>query len=118
DEREHPPALEGFLDRLERGATVVKRDMEEARGEVRVMTVHAAKGLEAPIVFLPDSVRIPTAQLDGALLWDEKLVYWPVRKLNDEACCRAARAAADARRRAEHERLLYVAMTRAADRLY
>ena len=33
----------------------VKRDMERARDEVRVMTVHGAKGLEAPIVFLPDT---------------------------------------------------------------
>ena len=123
DEVEHPPSLEGFLDRLERGETVVKRDMEEAHGQVRVMTVHAAKGLESPIVFLPDSVRVPDARLDGALLWrapedGPPLVFWPGKKARDEACCAAARQAAERRREDEYARLLYVAMTRAEDRLY
>ena len=61
-----PPSLQGFLAALREGQREVKRDMEQGRDEVRVMTVHGAKGLEAPIVFLPDtcttrSARLPTA---------------------------------------------------------
>ena len=54
-ERGHSPSLEGFLDWVERGGTEIKRDMERGRDEVRVMTVHGAKGLEADIVILPDT---------------------------------------------------------------
>ena len=54
-ERGHTPSLEGFLDWVARGGTEIKRDMERGRDEVRVMTVHGAKGLEADIVILPDT---------------------------------------------------------------
>uniref|UniRef100_UPI0035128573 3'-5' exonuclease n=1 Tax=Brevundimonas sp. TaxID=1871086 RepID=UPI0035128573 len=47
--------LETVLDRLEAAEVEVKRDLEGPRGEVRIMTVHGAKGLEAPVVFLPDT---------------------------------------------------------------
>ena len=58
-ERSHTPSLEGFLDWVERGDTEIKRDMERGRDEVRVMTVHGAKGLEADIVILPDTTSLP-----------------------------------------------------------
>ena len=67
------PSLQGFLSWLREGTRVIKRDMEQGLDEVRVMTVHGAKGLEAPIVFLPDtcstrSGRQPVSllKLDGA----------------------------------------------------
>jgi ATP-dependent helicase/nuclease subunit A len=121
-QRGHAPSLEGFLHWLEAGGTDVKRDMEQGRDEVRVMTVHGAKGLEANIVFLPDTCTIPDGRLDARLLWqpaaDPPLFFWPVRTANDEATAAAARAFARARRLEEYRRLLYVAMTRARDRLY
>src|SRR2546429_9840917 len=49
-ERRKTPSLQGFLAALRAAQTDVKRDMEITRDEVRVMTVHGAKGLEAPIV--------------------------------------------------------------------
>jgi len=49
-----PPSLQGFLSGLREGRHEIKRDMEQGRDQVRVMTVHGAKGLEAPIVILPD----------------------------------------------------------------
>ena len=55
------PSLEGFLHWVERGETEIKRDMERGRNEVRVMTVHGAKGLEADIVILPDTTALPEA---------------------------------------------------------
>ncbi len=55
-----PPSLTGFLAYLREADREVKRDMEHGRDEVRVMTVHGAKGLEAPIVFLPDTCSTAT----------------------------------------------------------
>ena len=69
-ERTHVPSLEGFLHWLEAGAVEVKRDPEqETRDTVRVMTVHGAKGLQSPIVFLPDTMQAPRAT--PRLLWTE-----------------------------------------------
>ncbi len=59
-EREHVPSLQGFLRWLAAGDTEVKRDFgARPRDEVRILTVHGAKGLEAPIVFLPDTMQLP-----------------------------------------------------------
>ena len=54
-DREAAPSLQGFIDQLRGGDIEIKRDMEQGRDEVRIMTVHGAKGLQAPIVFLPDT---------------------------------------------------------------
>ncbi len=121
-ERSEPPSLQGFLHWLAAGDVEVKRDLEHGRNEVRVMTVHGAKGLEAPIVFLPDTTSTPRPH-GARLLWHEgddgdETLLWPVRKEYDEARCREARDSARQREMKEYRRLLYVAMTRAEDRLY
>jgi len=117
-ERGATPSLQGFLDWLERGGTEIKRDMERGRDEVRVMTVHGAKGLEADIVFLPDTttLREPSAR-EGHLLYDGDTVLYPAAGANAPARVKAAQDAAKAEWRKEHRRLLYVALTRARDRL-
>jgi ATP-dependent helicase/nuclease subunit A len=117
-ERTHAPSLQGFLAWLERGEVEIKRDLEQAtRDEVRVMTVHGSKGLQAPIVFLPDTTRVPTR--GDELLWTaDGLMLWPPRAAHREHVAEAARAAAAQAREQEYRRLLYVAMTRAEDRLY
>src|SRR6202030_1647167 len=59
-EREHVPSLQGFLHWLVAGAIEIKRDFgERQRDEVRLLSVHGAKGLEAAIVFLPDTLQLP-----------------------------------------------------------
>ena len=63
-----PPSLQGFIDWLRASDREIKRDMEHGRDEVRVMTVHGAKGLEAPIVFLPDTCTTGSGSRPGALL--------------------------------------------------
>ncbi len=118
-ERAHVPSLESFLHWLERGEADIKRDLDQGgRDEVRIMTVHGSKGLQAPIVFLPDTVQAPT-QLP-ALLWPERadLMLWRPARGAGEPLSEAARAAAKAKRDEEYRRLLYVALTRAEDRLY
>ena len=115
-ERVSPPSLQGFLHWVRAGAAEVKRELDRAEGAVRVMTVHGAKGLQAPIVFLPDTLQPPTQ--DEALLWPDGLFLWPPRKALEDPFSAETRAAARAERDREYRRLLYVAMTRAEDRLY
>ena len=117
-ERSQIPSLQGFLRWLDTDEIEVKRDLEQAtRNEVRVMTVHGSKGLQAPVVFLPDSVQVPSQM--PSLLWNKDgLFLWPPRRRYAENQCEAALAAAAEMRDREYRRLLYVAITRAEDRLY
>jgi ATP-dependent helicase/nuclease subunit A len=121
-ERKAPASLQGFMAWLRAADTEVKRDMEISRDEVRVMTVHGAKGLEASVVFLVDTTSSPTdlqrlklihlPQAGGA-----EVVVWAGKKADDPAVVAEARAAMLEEIEDEYRRLLYVAMTRAADRL-
>lgn len=123
-ERIHPPSLEGFLHWLESAPTVIKRDMESQTDAIRVMTVHGAKGLEANIVILPETCQMPGAKGRNPppILWhqdtDISLPLWSPRKPEDPPLCRMAREIHQQKEEAEYRRLLYVAMTRARDRLY
>ena len=117
-EKSHSPSLEGFLDWVERGGTEIKRDMERGRNEVRVMTVHGAKGLEADIVILPDTTSLPggLTRSDG-LLYTRDGVLFPLPKGEAPQVVRDAKTDAEAELMKEHRRLFYVALTRARDRL-
>jgi ATP-dependent helicase/nuclease subunit A len=120
-ERTSIAALQLFLLAQTQGQTEIKREQEEAGGKVRIMTVHASKGLQAPVVFLPDTVPGRNA-MQNRLLWPDKtkldVPLWSPRKDNDSGAYRAALAAVEDREAQEYRRLLYVAMTRAEDRLY
>ncbi|MEL6792452.1 MAG: 3'-5' exonuclease, partial [Pseudomonadota bacterium] len=118
-EERNPPSVEAFLAMLDGADLEVKRQQSARSGQVRVMTAHGAKGLEAPVVFLPDAIRAP----EGARGWriaevpgpDGALPAVVGQKKFDPAIiaeerAREERAAAD-----ESKRLLYVAMTRAED---
>src|SRR3546814_7424338 len=63
--------LQGFLLWFDDHAGVVKRDLEQGRDEVRILTVHGAKGLEAPVVILPDTCDLPQERDPDGLLWSE-----------------------------------------------
>jgi ATP-dependent helicase/nuclease subunit A len=118
-EREHVPSLQGFLRWIAAGDIEVKRDFgERQRDEVRILTVHGAKGLEAPVVFLPDTMQLPTRQ--DALLWSETdaLPLWRPRKDLSAPFYLAERKRLRDRHLQEYRRLLYVGLTRAQDRLY
>ncbi len=125
-ERKAPASLQGFITWLRAADTEVKRDMEISRDEVRVMTVHGAKGLEAPVVFLVDTTTSPadTTRLKlirmpqgNAAPHAPGVVVWAGKKAEDPPAVAAARAAMLGETEDEYRRLLYVAMTRAADRL-
>jgi ATP-dependent helicase/nuclease subunit A len=117
-ETHEAPSLQGFVAWLRGAATVVKRDMETTRDEVRVMTVHGAKGLEAPVVILADTTTPPKGSHQPTLLEIEPTcIVWAGRRDQDVGAVAMARQAALDENEHEYRRLLYVAMTRAAERL-
>ena len=118
------PGLQSFVSTLELEAPVVKREQDKGRNEVRIMTVHASKGLEAPIVFLVDGgskafthTHLPKLRLIETRNDEMPVPVWvPVSALaNSLTQANASRLQALAEE--EYRRLLYVGMTRAADRL-
>jgi len=112
-----PPSLQDFVHALRQGGAEVKREMEGAGNAVRIMTVHGAKGLQAPIVILPDTTGAPPDRT--ALRWlDGDLPAWAPRQEGFAAPALTAQRQDDRDREAEEQhRLLYVALTRAEDRL-
>ena len=119
-EREHTPSLQSFVSWFRGARAEVKRDLEQsARDEVRVLTVHGAKGLQAPVVVLADRMQAPTER--EPVLWSETeppILVWKRRQDARDAVSDALAAAERKRGEEEYRRLLYVAMTRAEDRLY
>ena len=124
-EEAHGTSLAGFVNWFAAGEIEIKRNMEQVAGEVRVMTVHGAKGLEAPIVILPDTAGGHESKRGDLLLMLQgeggghaKVPLWPVPKLKSATVVKQLKAAQKDVEAAEYRRLLYVAMTRAADELY
>lgn len=112
------PTLQRFLFEIESDAGQIKRELEAETGAIRVMTVHGSKGLEAPVVILPDTTGdVGDAPDNGLLFDDEEGPFVSSSAKDDDPPCAAARAAHKERMLGEHWRLLYVAMTRARDRL-
>jgi ATP-dependent helicase/nuclease subunit A len=120
-ERRETPSLQGFVAWLRAANAEVKRDMEISRNEVRVMTVHGAKGLEAHTVILADTTTRPQGYRPPRLLdvtfASGKGLVWAKSQDTDPSMVASAREAAKEASIAEYKRLLYVAMTRAEQRL-
>lgn len=124
-EKLNAPSLQGFLAWLEAGEAEVKRQvgLNPESPRVSIMTVHSAKGLEAPIVILPDTTGLPedNTRARPRFLWpdrDRDVPLWVPRADLECSSFRRERHQVEEERDREFRRLLYVAMTRAADRLY
>ena len=108
-------SLTAFLAELRGSGGEVRRDMDGASGdEVRVMTIHGAKGLEAPVVFLPDMLEPMTSSDQLVRDPDSGFVYWAPGTVRPDFVI-AAREVEREHGREEENRLLYVALTRARD---
>ncbi len=113
--------LQAFLAWFEQGDIEIKREGDTADDAVRVMTVHGAKGLQAPIVILADIAADPRKKPDRSVTTDKPFgVPMPLLPVNKQM--RIGRldsivSEQEAKEQAEHLRLLYVAITRAEERL-
>ncbi len=127
----YAPSLQSYLHWFEHSAGTISRTTDSPRNEVRIMTVHSAKGLEAPVVFLADAAR--TASEKNDLLWADPptnskpnkrqhnthpVLLWPGSKQDRDRICKQLSIERQQADQHEYHRLLYVAMTRAQDRLY
>ncbi len=118
------PSIAGFLQWFDAGDGELKREAGASRGQVRVMTVHGAKGLQAPIVILADATGNPEAgratplDMPDPRAQERRIPLPSLRK--DEQVGRIAAEYAKLRQaeQEEHWRLLYVAMTRAEEALF
>ncbi len=115
-------SLQHFVHSFRKNRSEIKRELEEAGNAVRIMTIHGAKGLQAPIVFLPDTTRTHNSRRTPRLLWPDKtdldIPLWTPRKDGECKAYRKAFEKLEAALDDEYRRLLYVALTRAEDRLY
>jgi ATP-dependent helicase/nuclease subunit A len=124
-ERAGPPDLESVLALLDQSGPDIKREMDQTRNEIRIMTVHAAKGLEAPIVFLVDSGGEPfiAGHLPRLLSYEtpdrfrRKRFLWRAGKDLNNSVAQGIEAGLKTKAEDEYRRLLYVGMTRAEDQL-
>lgn len=123
-EEGNAPSLQMFLRTIQEGHTQIKRDMENETDSVRIMTVHSSKGLQAPIVFLSDTVSTPDTIKDGRILSfnstegiSAEFLLWATPGKNLPMISEM-KSAVKQKAFAEYYRLLYVALTRAEDRLY
>jgi ATP-dependent helicase/nuclease subunit A len=108
-----PPSLTGFLGWMSTDDSDIKRQMDAKSQQIRVMTVHGAKGLESPIVILPDTAKRKPSQSNAILPLADGFPVW---KLSEAEAPDTMQAALEAQKTAQMEermRLLYVAMTRA-----
>ena len=121
-DRTHIPTLQGFLDWLTNSDFEIKRDLGSGgSNKVRILTVHGAKGLQAPIVFMPDTISKPNQS--PKVVWAERgnnqeLPLWSPSLQASPQIIKDLREVESEIRKKEYFRLLYVAMTRAEDRLY
>jgi ATP-dependent helicase/nuclease subunit A len=117
-EKTHLMSLHLFQHWMRQTSFELKRELDNTSfNQIRIMTVHGAKGLQAPIVFLPDTISAPMARQPDYILTETgaplllkteaKSPY--LSELHDKHAKEVE---------AEHARLLYVALTRAQDQLY
>ncbi|WP_157967498.1 double-strand break repair helicase AddA [Cohaesibacter intestini] len=129
-EKTQTPNLQAFLAAMRQGGAEIKRDMGAADDQIRVMTVHGSKGLEAPIVFLVDGTGQPanarhhphlvtlTHDDPDPLSDHPDLMVWKAPTANQPSPVKQSLSKLDREAEEEYLRLLYVGMTRAEDRLY
>lgn len=119
-EQKHTPSLEAFIAWVAKDEVVIKKEMEQGQSDtVKIMTVHGSKGLQAPIVILADTTKIKNKSFKSELLWDgDKEVYFPGSAANYDTVCTEIKQKNLQADFDEYRRLLYVALTRAEDRIY
>lgn len=117
-EQQNTPSLQGFIEWMGQSEVVIKRQTEQKDiNAVRLMTVHGSKGLQAPIVFLPDTISVKSSKCEQRVLFDNGYAYYPLNGSSYEDNCLKAKECNDVKADDEYRRLLYVGLTRAEDQM-
>lgn len=119
-DRQNPAkGVQGFLHKMQGDSRDIKRELDDAQNQVRIMTVHASKGLESPIVILPDTTAIAKSHTseDGLIWAGEDFPLWSPSAADENEAYSTLREKLKDNDYAEYCRLLYVALTRAEDRI-
>lgn len=114
-QEDHIPSLQGFLHWVSQEVIELKRDLDQSN-HVRIMTVHGSKGLQAPIVFLPDTTQGPSTT--PPFEFHENTLVWLPPASKDTPLTKELKQKFRKKQQEEYHRLLYVALTRAEDALY
>jgi len=116
-EDQQSTSLSLFVDWFAKTEIEIKRDAYTNPNEVRLMTIHAAKGLQAKIVILPDTTSVPKYKKDGVLLnmATRKLIAY--QGAGTHPAHKKIIDGVELQILQEYYRLLYVALTRAAEKL-
>ncbi len=121
-EKSHLPSLQGFLQWINKSDIAIKRELSANNNQVRIMTVHGSKGLQAPIVFIPDAMRTNSSgNKNLSFYWPqsiEKPFFWSSGEDIKNPAVDKIKQENKIAEYNEYCRLLYVAMTRAEDELY
>ncbi|HIP23027.1 MAG TPA: double-strand break repair helicase AddA [Rhodobacteraceae bacterium] len=112
-ERGEAPSLTGFLNWVKADELDVKRQFNNEDNLLRIMTVHGAKGLEAPIVILPQTVKKANNQGKAVLALESGLAACGAGVAELPEALAEVRQAQQDLQTEEKMRLLYVALTRA-----
>lgn len=115
--RKGAPSLQRFVGEIASDAADIKRELDGRAQEVRVMTVHGAKGLEAPLVILPDTTQRAEARSANIFISPERGLVWSLAKADEPPLAGELRQIEERLQKLEHLRLFYVALTRARDQL-
>lgn len=116
-ESDDHPSLQRFIDWFDRGEVEIVRDAAAQGDNLRLLTVHGAKGLQAPIVILADACLDPDAgNRADSLVWNGLPILAPRKPERQGPIGAVAEEAAQVEKE-EHWRLLYVALTRAEEKL-
>ncbi len=107
------PSLTGFLSWLHSEEVEIKRQMDSARDKIRVMTVHGSKGLESPIVILPDTAPRRPPSRGEVFISEDGIPLWKMSGIGQPEAVALAQQRQNNIQTAERMRLLYVALTRA-----
>ncbi len=115
-EKDNISNLQLFITFLNKTEMEVQRDLSQNNNKVRIMTVHGAKGLQAPIVILTDTTNLP--HNDTSIFWlNEHNLLWPGKAKYYSEDIINIKSENMAQEYAEYLRLLYVALTRAEDEI-
>ena len=122
-DEEQASSLQSFVAEMDKDLSQVKRELSAPDGEIRVMTCHGAKGLQSPVVILPDTTSAVSSTGSELMMYspedgdEHKIPLWSTKKKADVGVTEKIREKLNERALREHRRLLYVSLTRPQDRL-